>query len=107
MKNEISKHFITPFLVFALLFPSVFQFSHLFEEHQHTVCNDYSVHFHETDTDCPICDFHLSSFNFEPRYNPPIAVALPYSKIDSFQEGLLQTIALQHPHLRGPPHFSY
>lgn len=56
-------------LVLTILLPSIVQLSHLYEEHNHVVCFNDSLHVHEKIQNCDIQDFHLTSFNFEPKQN--------------------------------------
>lgn len=50
-------------LVALLLMPSVIKFAHIFEHHDHTLCeiND-SENFHECEVDCPFLKFNLHQY---------------------------------------------
>ncbi|WP_300440249.1 hypothetical protein [Christiangramia sp.] len=52
-------------LSLVMLSPGIFQFSHVFQDHDHVACNDYEVHIHQDIQDCDICHFHQTPFNYE------------------------------------------
>ncbi|PKA84067.1 hypothetical protein ATE92_2237 [Ulvibacter sp. MAR_2010_11] len=92
-------------LTIGLLLPSVIQFTHIFENHHHTVCTDYTVHLHEKITECPICDFHLSTFSFNPLDNSFVAEVKQNERTETLYFFSAKLIPLQHPDSRGPPLF--
>ena len=51
-------------LIIIMLFPSAFQFAHAFENHEKNYCHENTIHIHEHELDCSICDFNLN-----PTYN--------------------------------------
>ncbi len=51
-------------LIIIMLFPTVFQFFHVFENHKQNYCHENTIHIHEHKLDCSICDFNLN-----PTYN--------------------------------------
>lgn len=67
MKDSLRhiRQILTWGLLGIFLFPSVWQFEHLFESHKHEICEDVTIHFHEKQLDCNIYDFHFSSFDFQ------------------------------------------
>ena len=93
-------------LIWVLIVPNMLQFAHVLEEHNHTICKEVSVHLHEAKWDCSLCDFNLSSFNFDfisPTLSEdPIAysyLSIPY--IEAEKIGISSLIFL-----RGPPLFT-
>lgn len=105
-KKEILKFIAAAIFSLALLFPTAIKFAHTFENHDHEVCTDFSVHIHKKQLDCSICDFHFSIFSFEAQ-NP-----FEFAVINSFHA--MKTIYLLpeftindlHYFLRGPPLYS-
>ena len=86
------------------MMPSLVQAGHnIFEEHEHISCNEVKTHLHEADVDCSLCDFHFSSFDYEPELTVEL---LPNITIltseDHYSSSAFNT--LQHTYfLRGPP----
>ncbi|TBW29072.1 hypothetical protein [Gramella sp. KN1008] len=60
------------FLVFTavlILLPSAVSFSHIFQEHSHKICDNYSeFHYHKESLDCDLHKFHK---------NPALNIDLP------------------------------
>jgi len=89
----------------ALLLPSVIKFSHILEDHEHTVClAEHQTHFHEVDLDCEFFKFKLNNdfpFQFEtPQLTShPAFTPLP-QQYYTFIKGHQKSTA----YLRGPPH---
>lgn len=69
-KNNITLFFKS--LVFAttiaILLPSIVKAAHIFNHHEHKVCNnDYGIHFHELDVDCEFYKYKLNTnYHFVP-----------------------------------------
>jgi len=62
IKHHIAFRAVTLLLVFTLLLPSFVKFSHVFEHHQHEVCNgEITTHLHATDVDCEFYKFKLNT----------------------------------------------
>lgn len=92
-------------LVVASLFaPTAIKFAHIFEHHNHKVCNgDQSTHIHEIDFDCEFLKLQLNtSFNFSPYTVELFAAQQEFSKIIS-QYQFLSKFQCLHVSLRGPP----
>lgn len=92
--------------VLALLMPTMVQFAHALEGHEHKVCNNFSTHIHKTKLNCAVCDFHFSTFNYSPEN------LFAFNKIETFQKTEIEyfftetTSSSFHYLLRGPPLFS-
>ncbi len=104
----IGKQFIQVFfallLTFALMLPAAIQFSHVFEDHEHVVCNDQqSTHYHETSQDCSVCHFHQQSFNYELLSYVEIIEIYNTKKIESHFSSSRHDFKINSHHLRGPP----
>lgn len=103
LTKEILNTFLAAIFSLALLFPTAVKFAHTFENHEHEVCTDFSVHIHKKELDCSICDFHFSIFSFEAN-NP-----LEFTVINSFRTSetlyLIPEFTIKNSHyfLRGPP----
>ncbi len=63
--KHITKTFIAHLLVLAIVFPSVLQFTHIFENHEHTFCGDVTTHLHEQDLDCDLTKFISNVFSWD------------------------------------------
>ncbi|MDN3723990.1 hypothetical protein QRD02_06320 [Aequorivita sp. SDUM287046] len=105
-KKEILRIISVAIFSAALLLPTAVKLAHSFEGHQHETCTDISVHIHEKQLECSICDFHFSIFNFTPAQQPDFKV------FHSFQNSSTDYVfAYYHSNpniyfLRGPPLFS-
>ena len=53
LKNIISL-FAAWLLLMAILLPSLLQFGHIFEGHEHKFCGDVQVHIHKQELDCDL-----------------------------------------------------
>jgi len=101
--NKI-KNKLTILLVATLLFPSIFNFIHQFESHEHIACGEVKSHFHKTINECNSCDFNLLSFdfilvdNFETNENQIFKI----KKID-FTSVFLNLFNSNNKQLRAPP----
>ncbi|NJX16278.1 hypothetical protein [Tamlana crocina] len=61
LKSHISFKVLALFVVTTLLLPASHKLAHLFEHHEHKVCNgDASTHFHQVDLDCDFQKFHVN-----------------------------------------------
>ena len=106
-KKQIGKNTVALLLFLALMLPTAIQFSHAFEGHDHIPCEDDSRHIHQDEPDCPTCDFHLASFNYDvaeypdlllPKITVKTAVNFTSLQFNSFKKTNTQ--------LRAPPIFS-
>lgn len=103
LKKEILKFILAGTFSLALLFPTAVKFFHIFENHHHEVCTDYSVHIHKKQLDCSVFDFHFSIFSFETQNLPE------YSSLNSSHQTetlyVFPELAIDETHyfLRGPP----
>jgi hypothetical protein len=63
-------YFFRFLLVGLLFYPTLAQHAHIFEHHDHPVCEESTLHFHEGDTTCNLLDYVsnpqavLPSFSF-------------------------------------------
>jgi hypothetical protein len=104
IKQHIAFRTATLLLVFTLVLPSVVKFSHVFEHHQHEVCNgEITTHLHNQDVDCEFYKFKLATSFTIPDYNVDIFQPQhTYLKSDSHYDFLSDYQRL-HFSLRGPP----
>lgn len=102
-RKKIIGHFLGGILTLIFLFPSLLQFEHLFENHEHSACKESSVHFHQKNLDCSIYDFHFSVFSFLPSASENILTHIPrYSPLFYVLEDIYNNPNF-HYTLRGPP----
>ncbi|TLP74163.1 hypothetical protein [Maribacter sp. ACAM166] len=93
-------------LIAALMLPDVIQFSHIFQEHEHVVCNEQTTHIHTDVPDCKICHFHLASFNYELAEYVELLTPPVLEKIEiQFSSLLYHSFKNTNTRLRAPPHF--
>lgn len=106
LKKETFKIIFAAIFSLALLFPTAVKLAHTFENHNHEICTDFSVHIHKKQLDCSICDFHFSIYSFEAQGSPEFAVINSFSKRKTIY--LLPEFQINNiPYfLRGPPLFS-
>ncbi len=103
-KNRVLGNSLTTILIVALLFPSAFNFFHLYSHHDHGHCTETTqAHFHEVSLDCELCDLQITPavtiysleitdtkiFNFNPRISSYNLLISKYQQL--------------HFNLRGPP----
>lgn len=91
-------------MALALLFPFSANALHLLGHGEHTHCTETgTVHFHEKEVDCELCDFHITSVlhfsnNIERNF-----FSQNYKTIfPPLEDSFLNTTPL-HLNLRGPP----
>ncbi len=103
LKKEIFRIILAAIFSLALLFPTAVKLAHTFENHDHEVCTDFTVHIHKKQLDCSICDFHFSIFSFETQTLPEFAILNSFHKTETIY--LLPEFSLNEIHyfLRGPP----
>ena len=101
---EVLKKYGLVFLSLLLLFPSAITFGHIFTSHEHKVCNNHNVHFHEQDVDCDIFNFKQNPtlvFSFQ-NFSVPEFVFIPTIYPETYQFlSDYQKLAFV---LRGPPY---
>ncbi|MEK9614549.1 MAG: hypothetical protein VW080_11585 [Flavobacteriaceae bacterium] len=100
MKNIISILFIV-----ILALPTTLQFLHLNENHQKEIeCNDSSLHFHQSNCVCELCDFHLLSLNYDfIRFYVSLSPPVNNQKKIKFDPQQFHHFTLTNTLLRGPP----
>ena len=64
LKNTIASSFFGFLFSLAILFPSIVQFTHLFEAHDNMACAETVQHIHEKKIECEIHNFQIAPFNF-------------------------------------------
>ena len=104
-KSQMVFKFATLLLVAALMMPTATKFLHVFNHHQHEICNgEYQTHLHKSDFECSFYKFKLSSpytlptfeFVFLPAEDNHQTYKKSYDFLSEFQR--------LHFSLRGPPH---
>ncbi len=102
--KQIFKVFTALLLVFALMLPTAIQFSHIYENHEHVICNDdQSIHYHEAVPDCSVCHFHQQSFNYDLISYIEIIEIYNTKKTEDHFSSSLHSLKINRPQLRGPP----
>jgi hypothetical protein len=88
------------------MFPAIVQFSHSFQEDDHEVCSEKTVHVHEAIPDCPICHFHLATFHYDfAEYPNLILTVIPTAVEEFFTSPHPRFFLKAGIQLRAPPQF--
>ncbi len=106
LKNNILSSFIAGLLSIALLFPSLVEFAHTVEGHEHVACDDVSTHIHEKNLDCSLCDFQFSTFQLVLVFPQDNIVPEIFSKPQARSTSADKSTNLHYFYLRGPPFIS-
>lgn len=106
-KTEISiLNFSVLLLIVIMLFPTIFQFAHAFEDHKQSKCNEVTTHIHELEVECSICDFQISTFNYSFINEIDFLLTKNHTiYADYYKSKKHNSIKLSFS-LRGPPLFS-
>lgn len=89
--------------VLLLLFPSVVQFAHMFENHEHNYCGVSETHLHEKKIDCDLLKFISTAYNFENQAVTISSVKINFKEQDYQYTSIHSKIRSQSNYLRGPP----
>lgn len=94
----------TLILALALLLPSAIKFLHVFESHQHEICDgEVNAHFHTLDLDC---EFYKFKLNIPFTIPDNIVQQITYAEIKPVipsQYSFLSDYQRLHFSRRGPP----
>ena len=103
-KGHLAFNILTILLVVMLLVPSAVKLAHVFEHHQHEVCQDEnSTHIHKVDLDCDFQKFQINT-NFNQLQTVfELFQVKKYSKKILSQYYFLSKYQRLHFSLRGPP----
>jgi hypothetical protein len=103
IKNLLQKS-ISIALLFALLLPFAVKLEHIFEDHEHSVCNSkIENHIHQLNDDCDFLNYNINSFNYSNNFVYEVV------EIPTFLEkNYIYNVAFIASHkatffLRGPP----
>ena len=103
-QQHIKKRFLALLLWLVLISPSVFNFIHQFETHDHFVCSENKSHIHVLNSECQSCDFNLLTFNYE-LYEFSELIKLSFSKTKDFGTNFakVKSYNYNYKQLRAPP----
>ena len=91
-------------LFIALMMPTIIQFVHVFDVHEHIVCTDQDLHVDQTQTKCDICTTQVPPFDFSVSNDSEI---LQTEIVVSNEEGIPSlksgSVIFNSNPLRGPP----
>tara|TARA_B100000767_G_scaffold258591_1_gene267465 strand:- start:8507 stop:8836 length:330 start_codon:yes stop_codon:yes gene_type:complete len=103
-KKQVGKNIIALSFLFFLLLPTSFQFSLIFEKHEHIVCKEKLVHVHKSILECDMCMFYFTSSNYIlDQFNELKLLIIPDTTNDSFTSLLFFYSTISNIQLRGPP----
>ncbi|MBL4664097.1 MAG: hypothetical protein JKY22_11225 [Flavobacteriaceae bacterium] len=103
LKNTIASSLFGFLFSLAILFPSVIQFTHLFEEHEDVGCTETVHHIHEKKIECKIHDFQLTPFHFDSLEVYSELTITNYPEKDEEVTSLFYSEKTHDFLLRGPP----
>jgi hypothetical protein len=96
--------------VLAVLLPSAVKLTHVFNHHNHEVCEndatDNATHFHQLDVDCEFYKFKLNTNYYSGVYTIETPSENNFSKNDTCLYLFLRTHQQNTTHLRGPPNLA-
>ena len=102
----IFKWFSAILLLVVLAIPTAIQFSHALENHTHTICNNNDEHLHQADLDCSLCEYHITSYNFNLATYPDFEAFILIKNKPTKLTDRLQSKSNSNPkQLRAPPLF--
>ncbi len=91
-------------LFIALMLPTIIQFVHVFDIHEHIVCTDQDLHVDQTQTKCDICTTQVPPIDFSVSDDSEILqtkiIILKDDGIPSLKYG---SVIFNSNPLRGPP----
>ena len=91
----------------VLLIPSVIQFEHVFENHEHTICTATDDHhFHEQELDCSLLHYQLQVFSYTTASNHAVIPLHFYKTTYNEQPQVLSVVYTDKKNTRGPPYFT-
>lgn len=61
--------FIRLFFLGLLFYPTLLQHVHIFEHHDHPVCEEKALHFHEGETTCELLDYVSNTQTILPTFS--------------------------------------
>ncbi len=107
-KQHIDKKPVLALLLWLVLIsPSVFNFIHQFESHNHFECSENKAHIHVLSSECQSCDFNLLTFNYELyEYSELIKFSLSKAKDFNISLSKVKFYNYNHKQLRAPPSLS-
>ena len=108
-KKQLGNNLIALSLLLALMLPTVVQFFHAFEnhDHEHISCTEQKAHIHKTTDKCEICAFQITSFDYKINEYPDLFLPqIPVKAENHFTSLKLLHFILTNTRLRAPPHFS-
>lgn len=111
MTQQRQQHIIysiaTLILVVALALPTIVKLTHVFNHHNHDVCNDYSqTHVHNLDVDCSFYNFKITNHFTCTIENYELYIPVEINPIIASQYQFLSDYQRLHFSLRGPPIYS-
>ncbi|OEI81107.1 hypothetical protein AST99_05470 [Formosa algae] len=103
-KKQIGKNIASLLLLVALMLPTVVQFVHIFEDHEHYSCTEQKAHIHKSVTKCEICSFHLASFKYDIFEYPDLLITeVPVKPVANFIALHCHAFGTTNTQLRAPP----
>ena len=93
-------------LFIALMLPTIIQFVHAFDVHEHIVCTDQDLHVDQTQDNCEICTIQITPFDFkvsdDSEILPTEIFVLKEEAVTSIK---YRPVIFNSNPLRGPPAF--
>lgn len=103
--NNIITLFLAHFFVLVMLFPSITQLVHVFENHEHEYCGVAETHLHEKKVDCNLLKFISTVLYYNTQDVEYVYISHTYKEKTSHYSFVIHKVRSQSNSLRGPPLF--
>lgn len=105
-KKQIVKFLSASVLFIALMLPTIIQFVHVFDVHEHFICTDQESHVHQTPTKCEICTIQFVPFDSNlPKYSEILPPGYDFLQAEDLPTLHIDLLNFNSNPLRGPPSF--
>jgi hypothetical protein len=94
-------------IIISIALPSVFQFAHIFEEHEHIPCEISDQHFHEHSLDCHFNEFLTPTASYSFIWAGIDQVSQTFERKEQIYNAPSGQSISQSIFLRGPPSFRH
>ncbi|MFC7357302.1 hypothetical protein ACFQO1_06360 [Jejudonia soesokkakensis] len=106
LTQQITLFSTTLLLCSVLLLPSLAQFAHIFEGHDHKPCKELTTHLHEKKFECDIHFFHFSQLDFSIETYSITSISEATQQLVDFYTASDKNKLHYHTTSRGPPALS-
>jgi hypothetical protein len=97
------KKYLSFFLLFLFLFPTIEKQLHALEHNADTHCTATDKHFHSLEHSCSICDYTVTNSNTTPETAFQFIISVQQLTFSPFIENVNSPNSFQHLPARAPP----